>query len=72
MLKILSAALAASLLTGCAGLAEIAGRDPRDAPWDPKHPKAMFDQIPAWHDQAWRDCCGWRTDCEEKKLSRRC
>ena len=68
----LAAFLVVISLQGCAGVWELAQKDPRDAPWDPKHPKAMFDQIPAWEGQALRDCCGWRTDCEEKKLSRRC
>lgn len=46
--------------------------DPRNAPWDPRHPNQMFDQIPAWQGGALRQCCGWRTDCDELKLNRRC
>ncbi len=65
--RLLLVALAAANITGCAVI-----RDPRDAPWDPKHPSQMLDQIPAWEGSANRVCCGWRDDCEEKRLNRRC
>jgi hypothetical protein len=64
--------LAVISLTGCAAVWEEVKRDPRDAPWDPKQPNEMFTQIPAWRGAANEVCCGWRSDCAEKKLSRRC
>lgn len=56
--KILSAILAASVLTGCAAI-----RDPRDAPWDPKPGQTLFDQIPPWDGAATRVCCGHLREC---------
>lgn len=68
MPKLLLVVLAAASITGCATIF----RDPRDAAWDPPRPQDMFTQIPAWDGAANQVCCGWRTDCEERKLSRRC
>ena len=66
LLKSLSLAVVVSALAGCAT------HDPRDAPWDPPAGRSLFEQLPAWDRAAERQCCAWRTNCEERGLSRRC
>ena len=53
MLKILLAAVVAASLQGCTVL-----RDPRDAPWDPRHPSQMLHQLPNWDQEGLRRCGG--------------
>jgi len=47
LLKLLLAALVTASAAGCANI----GRDPRDAPWDPRPGTALFEQIPNWTTQ---------------------
>lgn len=63
------------LLQGCATVREEFGRDPRDAPWDPKPGQGyLIDQIPNWDSEALKRC-GGRLGPEEatrRGLSTRC
>jgi len=51
MLKSLLIVSVAASLTACGTL-----RDPRDAPWDPKPGRHLFEQLPNWDDAARRRC----------------
>ena len=53
LLVLLYAALCASLATGCA-----AGRDRRDAPWDPRDGTQLMDQLPNWDRKSEAQCGG--------------
>ncbi len=50
MLLLLVLCCASFTLQGCAT------RDYRDAPWDPKPGRALFEQLPNWDDAAQRRC----------------
>ena len=64
-LRLLLAVLAAVSLVGCGAI-----RDRRDAPWDPKHPSQMLEQIPNWDGEANRRCGGHLTAEEAIKQGR--
>ena len=66
MLKLLSVVLAAASVTGCA----VTARDGRDAPWDPKPGRALFEQIPAWDGAAGKICCGHLRQCQAHQSPR--
>ena len=51
-------------LVGCASW------DRRDAPWDPKPGRTMFDQIPNWDGGANRVCCGHLRQCQAHQTPR--
>jgi hypothetical protein len=53
-------------LAGCS----IIGQDRRDAPWDPKPGRAMFDQIPNWDGGANQVCCGHLRECKAHQSPR--
>lgn len=42
----------------------VLGRDPRDAPYDPKPGQTLFDQIPNTEGEANRVCCGHLPQCK--------
>ena len=52
-------------LVGCGAI-----RDRRDAPWDPKHPSQMLEQIPNWDGEANRRCGGHLTAEEARRQGR--
>lgn len=52
LLLLVLLAAASVQLQGCA----ITARDYRDAPWDPKPGRALFEQLPNWDDAAQRRC----------------
>ena len=58
MLLVVFAAVVSS--TGCS----ILQQDRRDAPWDPKGSKTLFDQIPNWEGGANVVCCGHLRQCK--------
>jgi hypothetical protein len=66
MLKLLSVVLAVTSVTGCA----VTSRDGRDAPWDPKPGRALFEQIPAWDGAAGKICCGHLRQCQAHQSPR--
>ena len=53
-------------LAGCS----ILQQDRRDAPWDPKGSKTLFDQIPNETGGALRRCCGHLRTCEAHQTPR--
>ena len=53
-------------LAGCS----ILQQDRRDAPWDPKGSKTLFDQIPNESGGALRRCCGHLRTCEAHQTPR--
>ncbi len=53
MLRVL---LLVTLVTASFTLSGCAVRDYRDAPWDPKPGRALFEQLPNWDDAAQRRC----------------
>ena len=53
-------------LAGCSLLQQ----DRRDAPWDPKGSKTLFDQIPNETGGALRRCCGHLRTCEAHQTPR--
>lgn len=61
---LVAAALVAS--TGCSVLQ----KDPRDAPWDPKPGRTLFDQIPNEEGGAVRRCCGHLRQCQPHQTPR--
>jgi hypothetical protein len=46
--------------------------DRRDAPWDPKHPQGMLEQIPNWDGEANRVCGGHLPPEQRRGRSARC
>jgi hypothetical protein len=52
--------------TGCSLL----GQDRRDAPWDPKGSRTLFDQIPNEDGAAGRRCCGHLRTCQAHQTPR--
>ena len=56
----------AALLSGCS----ILGKDPRDAPWDPKPGQTLFDQIPNNEGGANQICCGHLRECKPHQSPR--
>ena len=44
LMRLLVLLVLAASATGCANI----GRDPRDAPWDPKNGRAIHEQLPNW------------------------
>jgi len=50
VLLLIALSCASAALQGCAT------RDYRDAPWDPKPGRALFEQLPNWDDRAQRRC----------------
>jgi hypothetical protein len=63
-LAALSLVLASS--AGCSTMQQ----DRRDAPWDPKGSRTMFDQIPNWAGGAGRVCCGHLRTCQAHQTPR--
>ena len=53
-------------LAGCSLLQQ----DRRDAPWDPRGSKTLFDQIPNETGGALRRCCGHLRTCEAHQTPR--
>ena len=53
-------------LAGCSLLQQ----DRRDAPWDPRGSKTLFDQIPNEDGGALRRCCGHLRTCEAHQTPR--
>ena len=51
------------LLQGCA----VQLRDYRDAPWDPKQGRHLFEQLPNWDDAARRRCGSHLPDDERSR-----
>lgn len=51
-------------LQGCSSMINVLGRDPRDAPYDPKPGQTLFDQIPNTEGEANRVCCGHLPQCK--------
>lgn len=47
-------------------------RDRRDAPWDPRHPSGMIEQIPNWDGEANNVCGGHLPPEERRGRSPRC
>jgi hypothetical protein len=66
VLKILSIVAVVSALAGCSVL----GQDRRDAPWDPKPGRTLFDQIPNEDGGANRVCCGHLRVCKPHQTPR--
>jgi len=60
----LSIVLASSV--GCSVLQQ----DRRDAPWDPKGSRTLFDQIPNEDGAAGRRCCGHLRTCQAHQTPR--
>ena len=59
------AAVSGSIVTtGCASY------DRRDAPWDPKGSRTLFDQIPNEDGAAGRRCCGHLRTCQAHQTPR--
>jgi hypothetical protein len=52
--------------TGCSLLQQ----DRRDAPWDPKGSRTLFDQIPNEDGGALRRCCGHLRTCSAHQTPR--
>ena len=61
MLVVLSITLA-----GCS----ILQQDRRDAPWDPKGSRTLFDQIPNEDGAAGKRCCGHLRQCQAHQTPR--
>ena len=61
---LLIAAVSSTVLQGCAI------RDRRDAAWDPKPGRALFEQIPNWQGEAGRVCGGHLSPEERAKTGR--
>jgi len=53
-------------LAGCSLLQQ----DRRNAPWDPKGSRTLFDQIPAWDGAANRVCGGHLTEEERQRTGK--
>lgn len=70
-MKLIPVFLVLVLLQGCGTLLEELGRDPRDAPWDPRQGQ-LFDQIPAWDNAAQKICCTALLGDREAYLRARC
>jgi hypothetical protein len=45
-------------------------QDRRDAPWDPKGSRTLFDQIPNEDGAAGRRCCGHLRTCQAHQTPR--
>ena len=52
--------------TGCTALQQ----DRRDAPWDPKGSRTLFDQIPNEDGGAGKRCCGHLRTCQAHQTPR--
>ena len=65
LLEILLVVLAVAS-TGCSILTQ----DRRDAPWDPKPGRTLFDQIPNEDGGANRRCCGHLRECQPYQTPR--
>jgi len=65
LLRIVLVVLAVSS-TGCSLLQQ----DRRDAPWDPKGSRTLFDQIPNEDGGAMRRCCGHLRTCQAHQTPR--
>jgi hypothetical protein len=63
-LRIVLVVAAVSSTVGCASY------DRRDAPWDPKGSRTLFDQIPNWDGGAGRVCCGHLRTCQAHQSPR--
>ncbi len=60
VLLLIALCCASFTLGGCAV------RDYRDAPWDPKPGRALFEQLPNWDDAAQRRCGAHLPDRERE------
>jgi hypothetical protein len=58
--------VAAVSSVGCS----IANYDRRDAPWDPRGSRTLFDQIPNEDGAAGRRCCGHLRQCQAHQTPR--
>jgi len=65
LLKILLVVAAVSSV-GCS----IANYDRRDAPWDPRGSRTLFDQIPNEDGAAGKRCCGHLRQCQAHQTPR--
>jgi hypothetical protein len=65
-IKLLALSLVLAGSTGCSILAQ----DRRDAPWDPKGSRTMFDQIPNEDGAATKRCCGHLRTCQAHQTPR--
>jgi hypothetical protein len=61
---------AAFSTVGCSSVQQLALQDRRDAPWDPRGSKTLFDQIPNETGGALRRCCGHLRSCEAHQTPR--
>jgi hypothetical protein len=57
------------VLVGSVGCS-ILQQDRRDAPWDPRGSRTMFDQIPNEDGGAMRRCCGHLRSCQAHQTPR--
>ncbi len=62
VLLLVTLVTASFTLGGCA----LQLRDYRDAPWDPKPGRALFEQLPNWDDAAQRRCGAHLPDRERE------
>jgi hypothetical protein len=62
--KLAAAALAVSLLQGCAQW------QPMDAPWDPPQGRSLFEQLPNWDSEAAVRCGARLPKAERERLGR--
>jgi hypothetical protein len=65
-LRIVLVVVAVSSTAGCSLLQQ----DRRDAPWDPKGSRTLFDQIPNEDGAAGKRCCGHLRQCEAHQTPR--
>jgi hypothetical protein len=66
LLRIVLVAVAVSSTVGCSVLQQ----DRRDAPWDPKGSRTLFDQIPNEDGAAGKRCCGHLRQCSAHQTPR--
>jgi hypothetical protein len=66
VIKLAALSLVLASSAGCSTMQQ----DRRDAPWDPKGSRTMFDQIPNWTGGAGRVCCGHLRTCQAHQTPR--
>ena len=57
-------------LAGCSSIVTQLSQDRRDAPWDPKGSRTLFDQIPNEDGGALKRCCGHLRQCQAHQTPR--
>jgi hypothetical protein len=70
VLMLLVVFAAAFSTAGCSTVVQQMSQDRRDAPWDPKGSKTLFDQIPNWDGAAGQRCCGHLRQCTANQTPR--